>query len=84
MVDRTTLVDPLTDRRWDIPNDRLNPWHTVTIYETHWHMAHPITCDLTSCEFEAEAKNWDGPFDALGVYRWDDDGWDRIGSNDDL
>jgi hypothetical protein len=77
MSDTTTLIDPLTGRYWVISNDRLNAWHTVTIYETHWHMAHPITCDLATCVFDAEASSWQSPLDlpgGPGVYRWDDDG----------
>lgn len=53
-----------------IPAGRLNPWHTVTIKATSWHMAHPITCDLTDCPFDWLAAGWDSPPTDDGTWRW--------------
>jgi hypothetical protein len=86
MSDLTTLTDTETGRTWDIPTDRLKTWHTLTIYETHWYMAHPITCDLATCGRDAEASSWQSPLDTPlgpGVYRWDDEGIQRIGGVDE-
>ena len=55
-----------------IPKDRLNPWHTVTLDGTGWHLAHPITCELSSCQFDAEARDWREAPAAHGIYRWDE------------
>lgn len=54
-----------------IPADRLNPWHTVTLDDIGWHLAHPITCDLSACPFDAEARAWPSAPADHGVYRWD-------------
>lgn len=53
-----------------IPADRRQPWHTVTLKEESWHIAHPITCDLATCRFDAIAQEWDEPPADIGVYRW--------------
>lgn len=54
-----------------VPENRLRPYHTITLGRGSWHMAHPITCDLGNCEFDRvavrEAEAW-----AIGEYRWDD------------
>lgn len=53
-----------------IPADWLNPWHTLTVGHEAWHMAHPVTCDLKACPFDAEARVWGEPPADCGVYRW--------------
>ena len=55
-----------------IPADRLNPWHTVTFDDSGWHLAHPITCDLADCEFDAVARQWPDAPGVPGRYRWDE------------
>jgi hypothetical protein len=52
-----------------IPADRLNPWHTVTL-DSGWHLAHPVTCDLSACPFDAVARSWSGAPRSEGIYRW--------------
>ena len=83
----TTLVDPLSGRSWRIPTDRLNPWHTVTINDDGWHMAHPIDCQLDGCLFDDEAQRWTYQPAPNGKYRWqqyDDDPmvWVEIGGDE--
>ena len=53
-----------------IPADRLNPWHTVTVKPTTWHLAHPITCDLAVCPFDGVAQEWAEMPAPVGVYQW--------------
>lgn len=55
-----------------VPPDRLNPWHTLTVAEISWHLAHPITCDLAACPFDAVARQWPGPPLPAGTYQWDE------------
>lgn len=62
-------IDLLCEFVQSIPPDRLVPWHTVTLGRT-WHMAHPVTCDLAACPFDAAARGWVAPPGADGVYRW--------------
>lgn len=64
----------------DVPPDRLDPWHTVTLTESAWRMAHPVFCDL-ECEFQDIAVGWEEPPDVEGVYRWGpniDEDWERV------
>ncbi len=55
-----------------ISADRLNPWHTVTFDESGWHLAHPITCQLADCEFDAAARQWPEAPGIPGRYRWEE------------
>lgn len=61
-----------------IPSDRLDPWHRITLYADRWHLAHPVTCDLERCPFDAVAAGWSEQPGPLGAYEWsdpDDWGW---------
>ncbi len=65
-----------------VPPDRLNLWHTVTVHASGWHMAHPITCDLSDCAFDglAQAEWVDAPT-AEGIWQWhafEDEPWDWV------
>lgn len=53
-----------------IPEDRWTSDHVVTIKENGWHMAHPITCGLSKCEFDLHAQDWSMAPRDLGRYRW--------------
>lgn len=79
LLDRIKKLETVVDR---IPADRLNPWHTVTVRATGWHMAHPIECDLAECPFDGLAQaEWSEPPTAEGVWQWhnfDDEPWDWI------
>jgi hypothetical protein len=75
---RLTYKEATRDQIMDslgIPDDRRYPWHVVTIKSDGWHMAHPITCELASCSFDAVASDWNKAPDELGTYAWDDNGW---------
>ena len=65
LTTRENLMDTL-----GIPADRRHEFHVVTVKEDSWHMAHPITCELASCVFDAAAQEWDEPPYALGIYHW--------------
>ncbi len=83
LVDRLDELSTFVDA---IPADRRNPWHTVTVHATGWHMAHPLDCDLVACPFDARAQaEWDRPPHAEGVWRWhnfgdEPAGWEADGS----
>ena len=79
MSEYTTLVDPASGRSWRVPNNRLFPWHTLHLLANRWHIAHPITCDLPNCEYDAQALQWTEPPDEPGTYRWDETGWEPMG-----
>lgn len=70
MSETTTLIDPVSGRSWDVPNNRLEPWHVVTIKLAGWRLTHPITCLLDECEFNAIAERWIEPPARVGTYRW--------------
>ena len=56
---------------FEVPKDRLNPWHTVYIGSKSFRMAHPISCDLTTCDFNSKAEGWENPPAPIGsVIRW--------------
>ena len=65
-------IDTLCEFVQSIPHDRLVPWHTVTVTPATWHMAHPVTCDLAACPFDAKARKWPGPPAPYGTHRWED------------
>lgn len=69
MTARVTLRDD-HGRTFEVPADRLNPWHTINVRADSWWMAHPITCDLAACDFDERARNWPSSPAAVGTYRW--------------
>lgn len=80
MLEAADYIEQLQAIVDQIPADRLNKWHTVTVSADGWHMAHPIFCDLTECPFDGLAQDeWTAPPTAAGVWRWhdfDDEPWD--------
>lgn len=69
MTGRTTLTAD-DGRTWDVPNDRLNRWHTVWLRKYEYKVAHPIDCDLTACECDRMLQSADGPPAPPGTYKW--------------
>ena len=71
MSDETgrTLLKADDGREYLVPNNRLDPWHTVTFERRYWQIEHPITCDLATCLFDNFAAIMiDHP--RHGTYRW--------------
>ncbi len=59
-------------RQWNVPLDRLERHHTITIKPDGWRMAHNIECDLVRCPFDESIAAWDWKESpgSIGVYRW--------------
>ncbi len=73
----TTILTGPDGTEWEVQNDRLNSWHTITIERNRWHIAHRLDCDLSNCAFDRTAQTWGWmPIVGVGTYRWYD-------SNDD-
>lgn len=69
MIERTTLRAD-DGRTWEVPNDRLNPWHTVWLSETDYKLAHPLDCDLIECKCDRMLRESPGPPAEPGIYQW--------------
>jgi len=70
------LAEPdLLLKEMGVPEDRTHPWHVVYVDNAGWQMAHPITCELTTCSYNDAANSWTERPDNNGRYAWDEDGW---------
>lgn len=53
-----------------VRRDRLNEFHTVILDQSGWKLAHPMTCDLAACPYDAIAHSWDSQPRTDGTYEW--------------